>query len=192
MGSFYTNITVKGPGQQQLLDYLNGAGRKSYVSPPSGDLSVVYDEESEEQDIHILAELASDLSKSLSCKALTLMNHDDDILWYQMYDSGTLVDEYDSNPAYFSETPKSNGGPSGGDAKVLCAALGKESVREKVNSILRKAFVFAIDRHHELASVLELPYCAVGIGYNFIELVKQRQLVPPHDMDISLYAKTGG
>lgn len=45
-------------------------------------------------DTGILAALADDLSSSLDTRAFAVLNHDDDVLWFQLYDRGTLVAEY--------------------------------------------------------------------------------------------------
>jgi hypothetical protein len=166
MGSFYTNISLKGPDQEQLVNHLNGIRRRTFVSPTINGVTVVFDEESESQDDAILTELATELSRKFDCVALAVLNHDDDVLWYQLCQSGKLTDEYNSSPNYF------DGGyaaPSGGDAAKLCAAFGVEQARMAVVArTLRGSYVFAVERHQELAEALSLSPFAVGIGYNYL------------------------
>ena len=87
-------------------------------------------------------------------------------------------------------------GPEGGDAKKLCAAFGSDAVKE-VEGILRKPFaedngyVFAMERHGDLAAALGIPSFGVGSGFELIssgelpedlngnELVKSKDLLPP-------------
>src|ERR1017187_6166492 len=101
MGNFYTNYTLRGPSQQSVAAAL--AGRSAIVTPAQDGCVVVFDEESDEQNQEIIAELASRLSGELRCSLLAVLNHDDDILWYQLYLSGELVDEYDRSEEHTSE-----------------------------------------------------------------------------------------
>lgn len=164
MGNFYTNITLRGPGQADVAAAL--AGRRAYVAPAAGGFTVVYDEQSDEQDPATLGALAGDLSREFRCPALAVLNHDDDILAYWLYDQGTLVDSYDSAPGYF--TGKA-GPPEGGNAKLVCEAMGAAQNAADVDRILRRTdFVFAIERHEALAGGLGLPAHSVGAGYKYI------------------------
>lgn len=142
MGNFYVNYTLRGPHQQAVAAAL--AGRSSIVSPELDGCVVVFDEESEEQNQEVIAELASRLSGRLKCPLLAVLNHDDDILKYQLFLNGDLLDEYDSTPGYFGgneeelddESSPVND-PQGGNAKLLCETFGANAVSE-VEQILRK------------------------------------------------------
>jgi hypothetical protein len=170
MGSFYTNITLRGPHQDQIVEALTRQGNRAYVSPTVSGFTVVYDERCDTQDTDFMHSLAASLSAQFECPALAVLNHDDDILWYRLYERGQLVDEYDSTPGYF-EGKRST--PSGGNAAKLCELMGDQNV-EIVTSILRKAqgakgYVFAVQRHEDLASALGIPIFTVGSGYEYIK-----------------------
>src|SRR5262249_3594018 len=96
----------------------------------------------------------------------------DDIFWYQLYLSGELVDEYDSLPGYFDASAEPSA-PAGGDAQKLCKAFGAASVAQ-VESILRKSsfdedgYVFAVERHTDLARALGIPSFGVGAGFRYV------------------------
>ena len=170
MGNFYTNFTLRGPSQQAVAKALTG--RSAIVTPQQDGCVVVFDEQSDDQDTAVITDVARHLSGELRCPVLAVLNHDDDILWYQLHLSGTLADEYDSCPSYFDPEAEPSG-PAGGDAQKLCTAFGSPNVTE-VERILRKSafdedgYAFAVERHTELARALGLPGFAVGGGYSYV------------------------
>lgn len=170
MGNFYMNYTLRGPTRQAVAAAL--AGRSALVTPAHDGCVVVFDEASDDQDQDVISELAAELSHELGCPVLAVLNHDDDILWYQLYLGGELADEYDSSPGYFDPSAE-HSGPAGGDAEKLCAAFGASKLAE-VESILRKpaleagGYTFALDRHADLARALGIPSFAVGSGFRYI------------------------
>lgn len=174
MGNFYTNITLRGPDQNDVLQILKQQSRSAYISPSVNGYTVVFDEQCEDQDTSVLESLALELSKQLSCLALAILNHDDDILLYKLYDSGSLIDEYNSSPGYFDPDAEPSS-PVGGNANKLCAILGKDQKAAEVGDILCKSsyedngYVFEIERHQDLVEALRLPAFSVGLGYRYIE-----------------------
>jgi hypothetical protein len=170
MGNFYTNYTLRGPSQQAVAAAL--AGRSAIVTPVQDGCVVVFDEQSDDQDSAVITELGSRLSRELRCSVLAVLNHDDDILWFQLYFGGELADEYDSSPGYFDPSAETSA-PAGGDAQKLCSAFGTDSVAE-VERILRKSafeeggYAFAVMRHTDLARALGIPSFGVGAGFRYI------------------------
>lgn len=169
MGNFYTNFTLRGPSQQAVAAAL--AGRSAFITPEQNGCVVVFDEQSDEQDTQVIAALGGELSQKLNCAVLAVLNHDDDILWYQLYERGQLVDEYDSTPGYFDP----NAGlspPAGGDAQTLCRAFGVDSVMD-VDRILHTStfdddgYAFAVERHADLARALGIPEFVAGGGFRY-------------------------
>ncbi len=171
MGSFYTNVTLRGPEQPQVAEYLASRNRQTIVSPTVEGVTVVYDAITESQDPDTLTSLGRELSAQLDCPALAALCHDDDVLWLQLHVDGRLVDEYDSTPGYFDGTPA--GGPEGGDAEALCAAFGAGGRAGEVEDILRRGpdfvgYTFAPQRHKALASALGIPPALVTAGYDYL------------------------
>jgi len=171
MGGFYTNYTLRGPSQRAVASAL--AGRKAIVSPESSGCVVAYDEASDDQDGQAIAALALHLSRSLHCPVLAVLDHDDDILWYQLYEDGKLTDEYDSTPGYFDPSAEPSA-PAGGDAEGLCRTFVVNDVAT-VEAILRKSsfdddgYAFAHERHADLVRALGLPEFAVLKAYASFE-----------------------
>ena len=170
MGNFYTNYTLRGPSQQAVAGAL--AGRSAIVTPAQDGCVVVFDEQSDDQDSAVITELASRLSREFRCPVLAVLNHDDDILWYQLYLGGELADEYDSAPSYFDAAAEPSG-PAGGDAQKLCSAFGSSAVAD-VEDVLRKSsydeggYTFAFERHADLARALGIPSFGVGAGFRYV------------------------
>jgi hypothetical protein len=184
MGNFYTNYTLRGPSQQAVAASL--AGRAAFVTPAQNGCVVVFDEGSEAQNLEAIADLAARLSRELGCPVLAVLNHDDDILWYQLYLSGELADEYDSSPGYFDSSGEP-ADPAGGDARKLCNAFGAGNVGE-VERVLRKSaldedrYVFAVERHADLARALGISLFGVGTGYHYVIEGELPEGLDEHDL----------
>ena len=160
MGNFYVNYTLRGPSQQDVAAAL--VGRRARVTPEHNGCVVVFDEESDSQNPAAIVALAAKLSAGLGCPLLAVLNHDDDILWYQLYVQGKLVDEYDSTPGYFDirEAPSA---PEGGDAGRLSETFGGDATA--VEAVLRGSYVFAFGRHAALADALGISDYGVGTSF---------------------------
>jgi hypothetical protein len=168
MGSFYANITLRGPEQAEIVQALAHQKRTAFVSPTVDGFTVVGDQDCDSQDDHIIGSLVSYLSETLSCAALAILNHDDDLLWYQLYEKGRLVDKYDSCPGCLD--PRKPRRPVGGNARKLCplmAKLEREDLERVVTTILqRDDYIFALERHEDLVATLGLPDISVGLAYD--------------------------
>ena len=166
MGSFYTNVTLKGADSQAVLAELRG--RRAFVATSGADI-VVFDEACEEQDPALLDALVAGLSAAVGCSALAVLNHDDSVLVLLAYNRGRGVMAYNSAPDYFTtgEEP-----PSGAEPGALCAAFDCGASADRVAAILSQCgdegFVFETERHEALVEALAMPSCAVGFGYAYL------------------------
>ena len=91
MGSSYTNVTVRHERVEDVVAALRSRGRSAFVSPPERGCVVVFDAVTEEQDAAELEWLALQLSKRLGCAALAVLVHDDDLLYYVLFESGNAL-----------------------------------------------------------------------------------------------------
>jgi hypothetical protein len=175
MSNYYSNFTLKGPSQDKIVKVLRERGCNAYITPTTKDLTVVFDAQSDDQDMATVHELGAALSSQLSCAVLGMLVHDQNVLCYCLYRGGELVDSYDSCPSYFdvhaSETP-----PSGGKPDVLCAAFAVPRSSHLVESILRAphggegdGYELESERHGALVEALHLPNWCIGAGFNHIE-----------------------
>lgn len=163
MGNFYTSFTVRGADQKSVVKAMSG--RKGAFSPTVNGYTVIWDEKCETQDESLIHSLGQKLSSALAAPVLAVLNHDDDILWYALFDSKRKLDEYNSAPGYFEGevTP-----PSGGNAQLLTKTMAPAAVSKSVDQVLRGTeYTFALERHSELLAVLGMPLFAAS-GYKYI------------------------
>lgn len=155
MGNFYTNITVVGHGATACVKVLSDLRCEAYVVEVN-NFCVVYDRECDEQNTEVLAALTEHLATRLDTVTLAVLNHDDDILWLQLYDRSDLVAEYANRNG-----PKTN-------IRALCRTLGKSHDFWLVWWLLCRPFLFQFSRHDRLVKHFGLPEAAVGSGYTYI------------------------
>ncbi len=152
MGNFYTNITLQDSDAQAVAAEMEALNRESYVFS-NGYICVVYDKESESQDTSILAALAETLATKRNTVAFAVLNHDDDVLWFQLYRRSELLTEYSST-----------GGPAT-NIRKLVDALGGSALR--VWWLLKRPFVFQIHRHQALNRIFRFPEASL-LGYTYV------------------------
>ncbi len=184
MGNFYTNYTLRTTNQKAVGTALSG--RKAAVTPERNGCVVVFDEESDKQDEKCISELAAKLSREIHCPVLAILNHDDDILWYHLYEDGRLTDQYNSSPNYFEESEEPSA-PTGGNAQRLCVAFGATDVASVERTLRKSAFeeggyVFAFQRHVDLVHLLGIPEFAVGTSYANFESGEYPEGLSPTDL----------
>jgi hypothetical protein len=157
MGSFYTNITLRGVLPRDVTEALVREGRTAFVAPAHPGGTTVFDLACEGQDPAVLGHLARLLSRRFSCPALAVINHDDDILALALYRGGSLETEYETAHT------------AGLRVLSLCAAWERPLVTPLVWLLLRAPTpLFEVARHGGLARLLGLPSWSVGTGYRYL------------------------
>jgi hypothetical protein len=182
MGNWYTNVSLKGAPQSDVVAVLEELGRRAYVTPESSGWIVVYDQQTDEFDLDILESLSLTLSTRLSCTAFASCNADDDLLWLALYENGGRSTRYASSLSEFEdadEFPKLQE-----VAQVLARVFEKPNAQKEVLRVLRKsrgflgllsiflkiriAYVVEVQRHLDLSDLLGMPRAAIGLGYNYV------------------------
>jgi len=173
MGNFYVNITTRKAQSNEIIDFLKSNNLSAYVIVGPPDFCTIYEQICDEQDKNHISALLREISVRFSCPAIGMLNHDDDILAYELWSNGEKVDEYDSCPGYFD--PESDEmEPKGGNAKLLSELMGQDANEKSVEEVLRASgdgnenYVFAIERHEALAKIVGLPLHTVGYGFRYI------------------------
>lgn len=183
MGASYTNLTVKGASTDQVVRALRS--RQAAVTPAILNCVVVYDAEAE-QNPEVLTIVGTHLSRDLACPVLGVIVHDDDILLYQLFSDGAVIDVYDSAPGYFDPDAEP-APPDGGDAILLCSTFGVPDARS-VEAILQKSgfvedgYVFESDRHRDLVHAMGLPECSILTAYASFERGEFPKGISPEDV----------
>jgi hypothetical protein len=98
-----------------------------------------------------------------------VLNHDDDVLWYQLFDGSKLADAYISSPDWWEDPSEP---PPQGNPEVLCGLMGAPGEQKRVKRVLARSsgvlgYLFEIRRHQELLSALGQPLFAAGLGYKY-------------------------
>ena len=109
MGNFYVNVTTKGPSQSDVTIYLKDRGYTAYVTPTLNNVTTIYEAICDTQLFEYISNLLKDISLSLNCISIGMVDHDDDLLVYEIYENGKLHHEYDSSPSYFKGADMENG-----------------------------------------------------------------------------------
>jgi hypothetical protein len=183
MGNWYTNISVKGAQQSEVIAALDELGRRAYVAPDTRGWVLLYDQECDKFDLDSLESLALTISARLSCTALASLNADDGILWLGVYENGKLTTRYASDRKQFEDAAEFP--PIEDVAGVLCRIFEKLEKSDQVRKILRRphgalgllsyffktrlAYLFEVLRHGDLADALGMPSGSVGLGYKYVD-----------------------
>jgi hypothetical protein len=180
MGNFYVNFSVKRDDPTPVVDALRRAGCHAVVTPPSGGYVVAFEEDSDAQDPSAIARVGALLSGEAKAPVLAVLNHDDDVFCYWLFEGGHLSDTYNSCPDYFDEDDDSE---PGGDAVRLCAALSAPGPVNEVEKVLRDdGYTFELERHQRLVELLGLPVGSVGMGYGYVESGEVPEGVTPDQL----------
>ncbi len=121
---------------------------------------MIYEIDSDEQDVERLDAVAELISRRFACPVLGVLNHDDDVLVLRLYESGRLTFTYDSTNFLHSS------------ALTLCRAFGAIMMVPFVFVTLHRPrfsfFFVEINRHIALARCLGLPWWSVGSGFTYL------------------------
>lgn len=174
MGNFYANVTLKGPDPREIAEYLKDKGCQAFISPTVDGVTTVYEARCDMQDVGHIKQFTADLSKHLNCPALAVLNHDDDVLAYWLYEKGEMDHHFDSDPTYFimpPAEPRIEDLAAVGDANVLIRTFGIPGDQAALEQALSRDsdYVFTSERHAEVLRALGLPGYAVATGFRYLE-----------------------
>ncbi len=117
------------------------------------------------QDMNVIKDYSTRLSSLMATNVVTVVNHDDDVLWLFGLKDGDLIATFHSDPGYFSGEDL----PPQIDGWALFAETFGEGKGTKVDLALVSEQVFAIDRHGLITKALGLPEYSVGFGFGYAQ-----------------------
>ena len=176
MGLFYTTFTTSGPDRDAVSTALNKLCRTAFVSPTVDGYTVIYDQETEEQDFTEIEKLGVLLSKAFGKPVLAAALHDDDVLYLWLFQGGEQKDFYNSLPQYFDPNAEP-GPPEGGHSGLLCEAFGHGQKTKRVEELLRANILDEelpeipgeLERHQALIKELGMPAFAAAVTYSSVK-----------------------
>jgi hypothetical protein len=124
------------------------------VLPAKNGWASLYEEQASQQDDERIRDIAKTLSKDLKSPAIAFMVHDSDIACYWLYDSGKLLDEYNSCPDYFDDDGDGESPASGGKTDVLIRYCRPGVTEDQLTEILHEDATFAESIVEKLANAL--------------------------------------
>lgn len=170
MGATYSNVTLKGPGQADIVKYLKESGWTAYVSPSHDRYHVVYPGMFE-----YYQSAARDTTGHFDCFGIASVVFEDAYLYYELYQGGRMIDKYVSNAMIMDENQFIAPEPRGGDARLLWQTFGAQTTIKRIEKLLRKphqesdGYEAASKRHRDLVGMLGLPPACVCCNYDLIE-----------------------
>jgi hypothetical protein len=189
LGIFCANIILKGPESDEIARYLSQRGRAAWVSDTADHVTAGYDqvfqrghavitrrfEASHLPHLYRRGEtewepLARDLSAAFHCPVLATEIHDSDFVFYELFESGRLMDEYLSALYRFDPVADMEflARPIADHAAMLCRAFGTERAMATVAGILADAGepsnTYFANAHGQLWEVLQAMGLPEGCG----------------------------
>src|SRR5215471_16522666 len=169
MGAFFVNYHVRSDSTVKVCDALGPLIKTgAYVSPPKNGWVTVYEKSSDEQDDTIIRRIGSEVSKSLNTAVISFLVHDSDIAMYWLFQSGKLVDEFNSAPDYYEKASKADRVRTRGSADAVLTLCVAGTTREQVDAVLHPPEgnpVFAEEIVSDLAGLLGIDEQRVCLGF---------------------------
>ncbi|MBI3832684.1 MAG: hypothetical protein HY291_24390 [Planctomycetes bacterium] len=170
MAGTYSNVTLKGPNQADVVRYLKESDWTAFISPNLDKYVVVY-----QGAYEYYQSAARDLTGHFNCAGLAAVCCEDAYLYYELYQGGLTVDTYVSNPQIMDENQFIEPAPRGGDARMLWQTFGAQTTIKRIEKLLRKphqeadGYEAASVRHKHLVELLGLPLAAVCCNYDLLQ-----------------------
>lgn len=180
----YANVTFRHEDAEAVARVIADMHRYVVISPVDKGCVVAFDRESDVNG-ELIVDFARILSEKIQCVAMAVMNHQDGVLLYWLFDSGKELDSYISRPDFFGGDPM----PRGGDAIALAHAWQQYDTVEQIGNILHadehqqpsKRYPSETLRHGDLADTLGISTWGVGFGYTLLAEDKFPEGFPADD-----------
>ena len=193
MGTTYSNCQIRSGSQEAVVTALGGLLKESaYVAPAVNGWVGVY----LKGGCTDFAEFAEQVSATSSAPAMASTVHDSDVFCYWLYESGTLLDEFNSDPNWPNDPDyESYPHPSAEEIarvqgqpraihphcipgvtlaqiqSVLHPATASEAAKKLITFSPASAneYLFADEQAADLAGLLGMDETLAALGYRYIE-----------------------
>jgi hypothetical protein len=164
MGGHYGSIQVRGCDREKLcavLAEIAGSKGKFLVGPLLRGWVGAYPNRGGQNP-----EIASAIAARLTSDLLYVGVHDDDILFYEFYKQGQLLDSYCSDPDYFGEVPAPERERLKGRPEVFEGILDAAAIADLRTLLANKEHgTFMSERLAELARILGIENAVTSYEY---------------------------
>jgi hypothetical protein len=180
MGAFFVNYHVRSDSMARVRDALSPMVKSAaYVSPSKAGWVTVYEKSSDQQDDQIIRRIANELSTALKTAIVSFLVHDSDIFMYWLFQSGQLVDEFNSAPDYFKRAGKAEHARVRGNSDALLPLCVPGTTRDQVEAVLHPPEgqpLFAEDIVSDLAGLLGIDEARASLGFNYFDEEAEQNL----------------
>ena len=173
MGARFTNFQVRSDSTGAVCDALKPLVKtRAFVSPPQDGWVTVYDETCDKQNVAENLRVASGLSRAMKTAVFGFMVHASDVAVYWLFQSGELVDEFNSRPDYFKPVDDTERQRLRGRPEVLLPFCVGGTALADVKAIIHPAEgppLFAESLITDLAKLLGIDDSRASLGFNYFE-----------------------
>lgn len=168
MGSFYVNICVQNVLQSQIANILENIDDQAIIGPEQNGWCGFVSNALDSQDLKLIDTFLEGLSRKFGTHAVSVLNHDEDILAIRLWKSGGLIAEYSSCPGYFRRNPS--------DADLQAAFINMDAFVALASNTPDSEFrhrmldgddgyVDTLEAHAFFIRALGLPDYTLGFGF---------------------------
>jgi hypothetical protein len=165
MGAHYTQLLVHDSNAERCANLLRELRRTAVVIPAEGEISVICDQQSEDQNIDVIDSLALTVSVRLKCAVVALMNNDDDWLAFRFFDNAEFCGDLLTGHTPFSLR--------GSIFRLRRLTNPRASLIALILTFLTPV-IFQTQRHARLIPILGLPPRSLGVGFGHISTGRLR------------------
>lgn len=172
MGAFFTSVQVRAADTGVLMEALRAeavaagmvesaaderSDREIVIAPPADGWVTIYDQATEQQDLHKLAALAALAARTARSHAVAILLHDSDVLELHLFDpDGAQVDRMNSAPGYFGRASAADRANAAGHAERWQPVLAEGCAARDLEKAWRGKRAEQI--LHDTARVVGLPH----------------------------------
>ncbi len=185
MGSFVHSLAVKTKNKKDLQKVVDETHESAYVGDPVDDWVPVFPENYGESDF------AQKVSEKLQKVTFLGYTHDSDDLYFQIYDKGKKVFEYDYAPTFSSDIGVIRTGNIDAFNKYVSYKKDEKDIKEILTAEAGKndKYTFAEERYFYILEILGVPkHLARGLSnfaYNYInDAPSQKELEESINKDL--------